>query len=57
MDEKIKQYISECLSEIQDKSLENILRDIIFNNNINYQKAQESIIKHRPETKKYFKGR
>ena len=51
---KTKLYISACLSEIKDKSLENILREIIFSNNINYQKAQESIINNRPETKSIF---
>ncbi len=51
---KTKIYVSECLSEIPDKSLQNILREIIFSNNIDYDKAQKTIIKHRPEMKKHF---
>lgn len=49
-DKIIKDYISNALKEIQDKSLENMLREMIFSCDMNMQDALKIINKHRPET-------
>lgn len=47
--EDAKKFISENIKNIPDQAFANVLRDIIFGNNIDWHKANMSISRNMPE--------
>ena len=56
-EQEVKEIISvEILKRMQDQSAAHVLREILFDsdNNINWDKAGNSIIKNMPELKMFY---
>lgn len=48
-EEATKEYISKRLSELTDKVFSNVLREIIFQSNVDWKDVQRVLVKHEPE--------